>query len=388
MFGIQIRTLSMFVIIIFMGSFVFAATQDISIYQGQYYEEGNFMVGNYNFSFRIYDDKEEGNLIYFSDNILSTGQFGEWYVELEGVYTVANNPFKSYFMEVSIDGKLQPPRRRITSLDFVRNYGNQTIIAVLNFTNISYFGDIKVANKDICLADGTNCPQETIIGIVMPSSPVVGAMYFDINSDTLKFYNGTIWREVRLLDQDLITLPPDGGGGGDGGDGGGSPITAMVIEGLVSEEVEVLNLEEQNERNISDEELRMEEPEEGLGCEISTELLEIRMGLCKYTLGVANELKVVVIYMNFGPAPTKINLTFEIFNSNGDIVYSKKENISVFVEEFRRYNFPDLVLNPGSYEFVFTTVYGANVTDEFVQAFIVEEKRFFSKILEFFRIKK
>ncbi len=119
---------------------------------------------------------------------------------------------------------------------------------------------------------------------------------------------------------------------------------------------------------------------------IPEELFDIRMDLEDTLIDFASELTAVVTYESFGLIPTPVNLTFEVFDSDGNLVYSKLGYIVVTTEEVVRYTFDDLNLPDGEYEFVFTTLYNvdtqgghenlrAGVTDEFRQKFTVGDFR-------------
>ncbi len=108
---------------------------------------------------------------------------------------------------------------------------------------------------------------------------------------------------------------------------------------------------------------------------ISKKLFDIRMDLEDTSIRSSKDLVAVVIYESFGLVPTPVNLTFEIFDLNGNLVYLKNGFIIVTVKKIRKYNFPDLVLKNGRYEFVFTTVYNKNISDKFRSKFEVKSRR-------------
>jgi len=109
-------------IILFIGvmSIGFVMADDLSVFQGQYFVGDIFQVGTYEFDFNVYDSKTNGNLIFsYSENI-TTGNWGQWKVELEGISDFANNVSKNYFMEIIVEGVSQLPRNRITQFQFLR----------------------------------------------------------------------------------------------------------------------------------------------------------------------------------------------------------------------------------------------------------------------------
>ena len=113
---------------------------------------------------------------------------------------------------------------------------------------------------------------------------------------------------------------------------------------------------------------------------IPAELFDIRMDLEETVLEKASDVEAVVTYESFGRVPTPVDLTFEVFDEDENSVYLKKDDIVVTVEEVRRYNFPDMELEPGRYKFVFKTIYNVDVFDEFTQFFEVKKKGFFARI--------
>jgi len=114
-------------------------------------------------------------------------------------------------------------------------------------------------------------------------------------------------------------------------------------------------------------------------CEIPAELFDIRMDLEETVLKNSSKLRAVVTYESFGRVPTPVDLIFEVFDEDGNSVYLKKGDIVVTVEEIRRYEFVDLDLGPGEYEFVFKTLYNVNVFDEFKQKFTIKKYGIFER---------
>ncbi|NCN87208.1 hypothetical protein GW932_05220 [archaeon] len=153
----------LFILLIFSFSFVLAQFEDISTYQGQYYLNETLQQGTFKFNFDVYDSLVGGNLVYSDSKIITTGQLGEWYVELQGVSAAANDPTKEYFMEISIADVVQTPRRKITQFNYLRKdipeviENDLRIDSVLNSTNEANFNRVIVQGKDVCLEDGTNC---------------------------------------------------------------------------------------------------------------------------------------------------------------------------------------------------------------------------------------
>lgn len=109
---------------------------------------------------------------------------------------------------------------------------------------------------------------------------------------------------------------------------------------------------------------------------IPENLFDIRMNIENIFIKKSKDLTIVVTYESFGKVPTLVNLTFQVFDLSGKLLYEKNEDIIVAVEEVQRYFFDDLDLKNGEYEFVFITVYGDSVKDEFRQKFLVKNDNY------------
>ena len=103
------------------------------------------------------------------------------------------------------------------------------------------------------------------------------------------------------------------------------------------------------------------------------ELFDIMMTLESPVLKKSNNLVAVISFISFGNVPTPVDLTYVVLDSSETQVYSEKSGITVQTGEVIRKSFENLNLPPGDYTLVLTTVYGEDVTDEFRQAFSVEE---------------
>ncbi len=104
---------------IFLINSVFAIS-DIAVFQGQYHNETSFIQGTFEFTFDIYDAGVGGNLVGSYKKNLTTGNWGQWKVEIPGVSAASNDTTKDYFMEISIAGVPQLPRKRINHFNYLR----------------------------------------------------------------------------------------------------------------------------------------------------------------------------------------------------------------------------------------------------------------------------
>jgi hypothetical protein len=112
-----------FLILVLVGIFLINpvfAISDTHVFQGQYYVGTDFQQGTFEFKFDIYTGEVFGDLVYSSTTNLTTGNWGQWRVELEGISAAANNVSKDYFMEITIDDSIQTPRRRLTHFNYLR----------------------------------------------------------------------------------------------------------------------------------------------------------------------------------------------------------------------------------------------------------------------------
>ena len=161
------------------------AMSDTAVFQGQYFEGTDFQTGTYEFKFDIYTGEIFGDLVDSHTKTVTTGNWGEWRVELDGVSVACNDTSKDYFMGITIDGNVQSPRRRLTHFNYIRKdvdettTGDLTISSILNFLSggfiqelvdrfifskgvevqgaLNVTGTIKSGEKLVCLEDGTNC---------------------------------------------------------------------------------------------------------------------------------------------------------------------------------------------------------------------------------------
>jgi len=102
------------------------------------------------------------------------------------------------------------------------------------------------------------------------------------------------------------------------------------------------------------------------------QLFDIQLILEKTSLTPEDNLGISIKFENFGSIPTAVNLTYRILNDKQEIVYEENDSILVQTERILVKTFDNLVLDKGNYNFVLTTVYGENVTDEFRQTFEVK----------------
>lgn len=110
------------------------SASDVLVWQGQYYTGTTFNTGTYEFNFSVYDSLTEGDICYSNTTNLTTGNFGEWRTEQNGVNSACNNASKDYFLNINIDGIDQTPRKRILVWRYLRKDINEIITAPLTVT--------------------------------------------------------------------------------------------------------------------------------------------------------------------------------------------------------------------------------------------------------------
>jgi hypothetical protein len=96
------------------------SASDVLVWQGQYYTGTTFNTGTYEFNFSVYDALTGGDICYSNATTLTTGSFGEWKTEQNGVNSACNNVSKDYFLNINIDGINQTPRKRLVVWNSLR----------------------------------------------------------------------------------------------------------------------------------------------------------------------------------------------------------------------------------------------------------------------------
>ena len=130
--------LAVLVLGVFLISLV-CAVSDTAVFQGQYYVGEEFQQGTYEFKFDIYTGEIFGELVYTETENLTTGTWGQWRTELTGISAACNDTTKDYFMEITIDGDVQSPRRRLTHFNYLRKDVDETTTGDLTISNILNF---------------------------------------------------------------------------------------------------------------------------------------------------------------------------------------------------------------------------------------------------------
>ena len=113
-----IRNILLFVFAIIL--FASVSASDIAVWQGQYFTGTTFNTGTYDFNFSVYDALTGGNTCYSNTTTLTTGNFGEWKTEQNGVGTNCDDATTNYYLEIRINNETQNPRRLIKSFSYLR----------------------------------------------------------------------------------------------------------------------------------------------------------------------------------------------------------------------------------------------------------------------------
>ena len=125
------------------------SASDVLVWQGQYYTGTTFNTGNYEFNFSVYDSLTGGDICYSNATTLTTGNFGEWKTEQNGVNSACNNVSKDYYLNININGADQTPRRRLVVFDFLRKDVDETTISSFEAEIIKVRTGFKDLNKAI-----------------------------------------------------------------------------------------------------------------------------------------------------------------------------------------------------------------------------------------------
>ena len=111
---------------------------NVSVWQGQYYTGTTFNEGTFGFNFTIYDNLTGGNTCYSNKTNLTTGTWGNWETEQQGVSEVCNNASEEYYLNINIAGTDETPRRRLTIFDFLRKDAVETMNENITFKGILF----------------------------------------------------------------------------------------------------------------------------------------------------------------------------------------------------------------------------------------------------------
>lgn len=232
----------------------------------------------------------------------------------------------------------------IYGIDTEYNFTNSEVILGYDMEDVSVESNLRLYKCSDYILSTRTCGSSG--WQLISSSPDTENDRFVYETDS---FSGFAIYEVFVEIED--TSVSSGGSSGSGGCGG----VYHYVKGFGC----VLKNETEQELNVS------KNPKE---------LFDIRMDLEDTSIKSSDELEVVVTYESFGSVPTLVNLTFEVFDSEGNLIYFRNDFIIVNVEEIRRYTFEDLDLVDGEYEFVLTTLYNIDVADKFRSKFIVGEK--------------
>ncbi|MBT4258208.1 hypothetical protein HOD88_03450 [archaeon] len=121
-------------------------------------------------------------------------------------------------------------------------------------------------------------------------------------------------------------------------------------------------------------------PIESRGCESEvSQLFDIKLELAEEIIYDSSDLTAWVRFENFGIEKSSVNMTYSIFNLDGELVFERQKLIEVETELFVIEKFEDLSLEKGRYKFVFKSIYGEDVTDLFVNEFEIKDEKSISR---------
>ncbi|GMQ95339.1 MAG: hypothetical protein BMS9Abin13_452 [Patescibacteria group bacterium] len=104
------------------------------------------------------------------------------------------------------------------------------------------------------------------------------------------------------------------------------------------------------------------------------QLLDIGLKLDDPSIVDIGELVARVAFTNSGETPIPVDILFTIVDEAGTSVYSEKYHVVVENEEVLTKNF-EIDLAPGEYTVLLTTLYGADILDEFRQDFEIKGEK-------------
>ncbi len=108
---------------------------------------------------------------------------------------------------------------------------------------------------------------------------------------------------------------------------------------------------------------------------VPEQLFDITMNIEDRTIENSDELVAIITYESFGSVPTPVDLTYTIYNKDGEIVHSEKGDVIVETENIERKYFKGLNLPEGEYYLIFKTIYNVDVDDEFRGDFEIRKEK-------------
>jgi hypothetical protein len=102
------------------------------------------------------------------------------------------------------------------------------------------------------------------------------------------------------------------------------------------------------------------------------QLFDINLELDNVSVKEIDDIGLRVIFISFGDIATPVNMTFDILDSEDQLVYSKTEGVIVETEQVYSKSFFGLKLDPGKYTLRLTTLYNNDVEDIFSQQFEIK----------------
>ena len=115
------------------------ASSDVVVWQGQYYTGSYFNIGTYEFNFTVFNALTGGTRCYSNKTNLSTGEWGQWITEQNGVSAACGNASADYFLNININGVDQTPRRRLTIFNYLRKDVNESTTGNITSTGSGQF---------------------------------------------------------------------------------------------------------------------------------------------------------------------------------------------------------------------------------------------------------
>ncbi len=114
---------------------------------------------------------------------------------------------------------------------------------------------------------------------------------------------------------------------------------------------------------------------------VPEQLFDITMNIEDRTIGSSDELVAIITYESFGSVPTPVDLTYTIYDKDGEIIHSEKGDVIVETENIERKYFKGLNLPEGEYYLIFKTIYNVDVGDEFRGDFEIKKQESQSSFL-------
>ncbi len=156
----------------------------------------------------------------------------------------------------------------------------------------------------------------------------------------------------------------------------GEGVVEFTGENLILDDSNNNDYTSGNKVNISVKEITEEVPLEIKPTEVKPEVsfFDVSLELDKTLVDRIEDIGIKATFRGMENIPANIGLTFDILNSNGDVVRTDFDQVVIQGEGVFDKKFTDFVLVPGKYTLRLITLYNTNIQNEFRKDFEIGQK--------------